>query len=260
VHWVLLFGFPVELLSDRGSNNFIGRVSTLLWRWTGVYKKQTTSYRPSTNGMIERAHRFLKERMALLNMDECEDDDWKNNLGAWVVWAQVVCFEHNTTKHGAFNYKFAPADLMFVTPGHTPTDAALQFWVDSAAKAADDERKDVRAGLDMVANILSMAAKARVQGALEQQEKYDALREVQMTRQRDAKDLVFKIGDSVLIKENYPTKSKASFGPRHSAGWRIKVNPSPNVFVVSRARKGEAPEERVVNASSVLPAFKTTME
>ena len=50
---------PISVHSDRGSQ-FEARVFKLLMGCYGIKKTRTTSYRPSANGQIERAHRDLK--------------------------------------------------------------------------------------------------------------------------------------------------------------------------------------------------------
>ena len=60
--WIARFGVPSQIITDQGRQFTSG-----LWRDTmallGVSPVLTTSYHPQSNGMIERVHRTLKERL-----------------------------------------------------------------------------------------------------------------------------------------------------------------------------------------------------
>ncbi|KAK3792618.1 hypothetical protein RRG08_035952 [Elysia crispata] len=58
-HWIVRFGLPVDITSDRGSQ-FTSSLWTQLNRLLGVDTKMTTAYHPQANGMVERLHRQLK--------------------------------------------------------------------------------------------------------------------------------------------------------------------------------------------------------
>ena len=79
VRWLLMFGTPDNTLTDRGSQ-FTSLVFNILGRTFGFHPKFTSSYHPQTNGMLERFHRYLKERLRALsadkNLDWFERDDW----------------------------------------------------------------------------------------------------------------------------------------------------------------------------------------
>ena len=66
--WCLVYGFPRAVLSDRGSQ-FVGAIASLWQRWTGVRRLLTTTYRPSTNGMVERTHQDIAKGLATLGLD-----------------------------------------------------------------------------------------------------------------------------------------------------------------------------------------------
>jgi len=63
--YLLKYGIPKQVLSDRGSQ-FTGYIFKILCKLFGVKKLFTSAYHPQTNGMIERFHRFLKERLRII--------------------------------------------------------------------------------------------------------------------------------------------------------------------------------------------------
>jgi len=60
--WIARFGVPAAMTSDRG-RQFTSAVWTSLCSTLGVEHCTTTSYHPQSNGMVERAHRQLKDAL-----------------------------------------------------------------------------------------------------------------------------------------------------------------------------------------------------
>ena len=81
--YLLKYGIPQQVLSDRGSQ-FTGYIVKILCKLFGIDKIFTTAHHPETNGMIERFHRFLKERLRIIaqeySLDFVQYDDWDNYL------------------------------------------------------------------------------------------------------------------------------------------------------------------------------------
>jgi len=77
--WVARFGVPARLTSDQGAQ-FTSALWARLCDVIGTHHNTTTAYHPQSNGMVERAHRRLKEalkaRMAAA--------DWPQHL-PWVL-------------------------------------------------------------------------------------------------------------------------------------------------------------------------------
>lgn len=57
--WVSRFGVPLYVVTDRGAQ-FESDLFKELAKMIGFHRIRTTSYHPSSNGMLERAHRTLK--------------------------------------------------------------------------------------------------------------------------------------------------------------------------------------------------------
>ena len=58
-HWLVRFGIPMDISSDRGSQ-FTSRLWTALTNQLGIQLYHSTAYHPCSNGLVERFHRHLK--------------------------------------------------------------------------------------------------------------------------------------------------------------------------------------------------------
>ncbi len=66
--WIATFGPPTAILSDNGSQF----VSAMYVHFNHVNNTQimyTSTYHPQCNGQIERLHRWIKERLALIGLE-----------------------------------------------------------------------------------------------------------------------------------------------------------------------------------------------
>jgi transposase InsO family protein len=60
--WITRFGVPALVTTDRGTQ-FTSAVWTGLCRRLGITQLYTTAYHPQANGMVERAHRQIKDAL-----------------------------------------------------------------------------------------------------------------------------------------------------------------------------------------------------
>jgi len=60
--WVARFGVPAHLMSDQGAQ-FTSALWARLCDVIGTHHNTTTPYHPQSNGMVERAHRRLKDAL-----------------------------------------------------------------------------------------------------------------------------------------------------------------------------------------------------
>jgi len=97
----LTYGLPLQLLSDRGAE-FEGNIFREMCEMLGVDKIRTTSYKPSTNGALERMHRTLNTMLRKM-VDE-KQRDWD----AHVAYAMAA---YNATVHSSTG--FLPNRLLY---------------------------------------------------------------------------------------------------------------------------------------------------
>jgi len=90
----LVYGVPVQLLSDRGAE-FEGSLMTEVCRLLEIDKIRTTSYKPSTNGALERVHRTLNTILGKIVSENQRD---------WDTHVAYVLAAYNATEHSATGY------------------------------------------------------------------------------------------------------------------------------------------------------------
>ena len=73
--WIARFGVPGDVTTDQGKQ-FTSNLWKELHRLLGIKSLRTTAYHPQSNGMVERFHRVLKER--LMARDPCRH--WMSHL------------------------------------------------------------------------------------------------------------------------------------------------------------------------------------
>jgi len=94
-HWVARFGIPAHLMSDQGA-----QFTSSLWACTceviGAHHNTTTAYHPQSNGMVERAHRRLKDALKA----RLAAADWPEHL-PWVLLDMNVAPKEDSGKSAA---------------------------------------------------------------------------------------------------------------------------------------------------------------
>ena len=67
-----IFGPPLQILTDRGSDFESGHLDSL-YEWYNVDKLRTTPYKPSTNETVERIHRTPNSILAKIIREDQRD-------------------------------------------------------------------------------------------------------------------------------------------------------------------------------------------
>jgi len=108
-----IFGVPKQLLSDRGPE-FESALMRELCGLLGIDKLRTTSYKPSTNGAVERFHRTLNSLLA--KVVDVHQRDWDEHV-------PFVLAAYRATPHSATG--FSPNFLLFGHEVRAPIDLVL---------------------------------------------------------------------------------------------------------------------------------------
>ena len=123
--YLLKYGIPQQVLSDRGSQ-FTGSIFKILCKLFGIDKLFTTAYHPQTNGMIERFHRFLKQRLRVISnqykLDFVNYDDWDTYL------AEIEFAYNNSTNEMTGT---APYQVIYGHILDTPVNKILNRNIDN---------------------------------------------------------------------------------------------------------------------------------
>jgi len=90
----LVYGVQTKLLSNRGAE-FEGSVMTEVCRQMEIDRIRTTSYKPSTNGALERVHRTLNTMLGKIVSEQQRD---------WDTHVAYVLAAYNATEHSATGY------------------------------------------------------------------------------------------------------------------------------------------------------------
>ena len=104
------FGVPQQILTDRGAE-FESQLFKELCRILGCDKIRTTSYKPSTNGAIERLHRSLNSMIGkVIDLDQRH----------WDEQVPIVMAAYRASRHETTGY--TPNYLMFGREVSMPVD------------------------------------------------------------------------------------------------------------------------------------------
>jgi transposase InsO family protein len=121
------FGTPLQLLTDRG-RNFESELFEEMCKLMKIDHIRTTTYKPSTNGLVERFHRTLNSMIAKVvaenqrNWDKC----LPSVLAAYRATVhESTGFTPNYLFLGRENY--APLDLVMPTPHNELPKTANEF-------------------------------------------------------------------------------------------------------------------------------------
>lgn len=126
--WILRYGIPQQLVSDRGAN-FMSELMTTLCRLLYIKKIATTAYRPQGNGSNERMHRTLYT--ILRSLRETTSVGWETQLS-------LALFVYHTTYHSSL--QATPHEVLY---GYkTPHIAFNRAHAPDAPEVHDDSNGD----------------------------------------------------------------------------------------------------------------------
>src|SRR5688572_22623507 len=176
-------GVPKEILSDRGTHFNNNLIEELCHRYDTKHRL-TSSYRPQTNGMVERFNRTIGASLAKLIIPKDENKEWDDYVNA-------VLLAYRTKKHETTG--FTPFYLVYGRQARLP----IELMVDSTV---NDEKE------------LQVALMERAFHIMERMDSdigivRERIKEKQKAQKKryDEKGISEKlnIGDKVLVKQTH---------------------------------------------------------
>ena len=129
-HWVSRFGVPAHLVTDQGR-----QFTSNLWRelmiLMGTDHAMTTAYHPQSNGLIERFHRTLKERL-MARAQSSGTGTWMDHLPFVLLGVRTAVREDSGCSPAELLYGESlrlPSDLLS-SPSFGSTPALADFASD----------------------------------------------------------------------------------------------------------------------------------
>ncbi len=127
-HWVYKFGTPIHILSDNGTQ-FRSHAFKAFTKSFGIKHLKSTVYHPPSNGMIERLHRYVNQRIVLAAIDQnlnlLKADEWKDLI-------PPIMFAYNATVNRMTGY--APYEIIFGRRPVFPIDLTLNLKINKIKK------------------------------------------------------------------------------------------------------------------------------
>ena len=172
-------GFPVEILSDRGSQ-FNSDLMKQFQRLLGIHGITCTPYHPQNNGCCERLHGTLKAM--LRKTIQSQPKSWHRYLPALLFACREL---PNESTH------YSPFELLFGRQPRGPISILAEIWTDS--EGTDENAKELYPYVfelkKRISETMDMACNNEAQAA-ETRKKY---------RDQTAEERSFEVGEEVLL-------------------------------------------------------------
>ncbi|KAK3101592.1 hypothetical protein FSP39_004699 [Pinctada imbricata] len=179
------YGAPSILFSDRG-RNFMSKLINALCEIFEISQYHTSSYKPSTNGLVERQNSVIAQSLRAY----CEKDkqSWHKLLPGIMMSFRKSISAHST--------EFSPFFLMFGKEMRLPFDIDLQPK-DNLGQDTKDYLQEFLSRLQVANEIAKKNTEYHQQ---KNKERYD----------RTAREPNFKVGDLVLINSHHVPKGQSA--------------------------------------------------
>ena len=199
--WIYEFGTPEQILSDRGSQ-FTSTMFKVLCKTLGIKKLYTTAYHPECNGMIERFHRYLKERLRVIasekNIDFINDVEPK-----WDIFVPSITYAYNNNINRMTQKK--PSDIIFGNISKFPDNKIWKKFSKKLYHNTYNENKDATQQYNTKTqrvqswiNDMNQYRNFAVDRTVNNNQQY--INSANKNKPKIPNKIMYKIGDSVIIK------------------------------------------------------------
>jgi transposase InsO family protein len=136
--WISRFGVPADITTDRGTQ-FTSQVWEKFCTRLGVQHHMTTAYHPASNGLVERAHRQLKDSLRT----RLAGNDWPAHL-PWILLGLRAAPKEDSGVSSAELVLGSPLTLPgeFLHGEEPPAENFLQYMRDFPPPASTYEASD----------------------------------------------------------------------------------------------------------------------
>lgn len=231
-NWIYKFGVPEHILSDNGPE-FIAKAFKQFVNRFKFKHKHSTVYHPQTNGMVERLHRYIKQRMVLAAIDQ------ELNLLSGDEWFDLIppiMFAYNSTITRMTGY--SPHELIFARSPLFPIDLELNTRINNI---------ECQGSIHKYTRELEKHRRAIFEKANVTQNNYDAKRKAYYDR--DKSDNTFEVGDHITLYDGDKRKGKKRKFRRKWFGiWIIREKYANNAVLIEEISLGTL---KKVNVSKI---------
>jgi Integrase core domain len=228
--WIAIFGIPVTILSDNGpafACKFFGVLTHVL----GVKHVFTSSYRPETNGQVERWNATLVDTIAHIGSEK----NWDHSLG-------LACTAYNGSVHSSTCY--TPIELA------ATRDPSPNVWSRQPSLTPRSGEEKLRFRHTLLAQAAKLCVSAREKNALKL-ERYKRPYDYHVRRRHDG----LEIGDMVFFRTFMlePGRSLKLSYPVAGPYPVVRID-GPNVELRTREGNQVVHLDRVQRCSTDLPS------
>lgn len=210
--FICTHGVPEQLLTDRGSS-FLSEGIQKVYNKLNIKKLNTTSYHPSTDGVVERVNATIIN--ALKHLIQSTENEWDRYL-------HFALLAHRSAIHSALND--TPAHLIYGRDIILPVDI-----IAAPVKRSYADYRDFSEELELRLHKAFKLVKDNLTKAAERQEQY---------RAKFFKDKDIRVGDMVMLYTPVvkPGQSK-KFTKTNKGIYRVKKQTSPVNFEIVQINK-----------------------
>ena len=119
-HWIIKFGPPIYLVTDRGSEH-VNKEMAHLFTLMGIRHSPRTAYSPWTNGLVEVQNRNLGTHLRMFLHDTPKD---------WTFQVHMYAYAHNSQPLSELN--ISPHEIVFHTRPRIPLTFDLNLNRDTS--------------------------------------------------------------------------------------------------------------------------------